>query len=55
MAHAWGDPTADPKTVREIGGSTNALVSNEIDFDPITGMARQSAIPVNVRRAATAY
>jgi anaerobic selenocysteine-containing dehydrogenase len=51
MAHAWGDPAASPKEVREIGASTNALVSNEVDFDPITGMARQSAIPVRVRRA----
>ena len=51
MAHAWGDPSADPKEVREIGASTNALISNEVHFDPITGMARQSAIPVNVRRA----
>jgi anaerobic selenocysteine-containing dehydrogenase len=51
MAHAWGDPAANPKEVREIGASTNALISNEVDFDPITGMARQSAIPVNVRRA----
>ena len=51
MAHAWGDPAFSPKEVREIGASTNALISNEVDFDPITGMARQSAIPVNVRRA----
>ncbi len=51
MAHAWGDPSHDAKDVREIGSSTNALVSNERDFDPISGMARQSAIPVNVRRA----
>ncbi len=51
MAHAWGDPSANPKEVREIGSSTNALISNEVGFDPITGMARQSAIPVNVRRA----
>jgi anaerobic selenocysteine-containing dehydrogenase len=54
MAHAWGDPSVSPKEVREIGSSTNALISNEVDFDPITGMARQSAIPVNVRRASTA-
>ena len=54
MAHAFGDPSAHPKEVREIGSSTNALISNEIDFDPITGMARQSAIPVNVRRASIA-
>ncbi len=52
MAHAWGDPAANPKELREIGASTNALISNEVGFDPITGMARQSAIPVNVRRAA---
>ena len=48
MAHAWGDPSMDPKEIREIGSSTNALVSNESDFDPISGMARQSAIPVNI-------
>jgi len=51
MAHAWGDPSIDPKEVREVGSSTNRLVSNETDFDPISGMARQSAIPVNLRRA----
>ena len=51
MAHAWGDPAACDKEVREIGSSTNRLVSNERGFDPITGMARQSAIPVNVRPA----
>ncbi len=48
MAHAWGDPDVGGKEVLEIGSSTNALVSNEHDFDPISGMARQSAIPVNV-------
>ncbi len=51
MAHAWGDPSIDPKEVREIGSSTNRLVSNETDYDPISGMARQSAIPVNLRPA----
>lgn len=51
MAHAWGDPAVDPKEVRDVGSSTNALVDDESDFDPISGMARQSAIPVNVGRA----
>ena len=51
MAHAWGDPAADPKEVREIGSSTNRLVDDETDFDPISGMARQSAIPVRVKLA----
>jgi anaerobic selenocysteine-containing dehydrogenase len=51
MAHAFGDPAADPKQVRDIGSSTNRLVDAATDFDPISGMARQSAIPVNVRPA----
>jgi len=51
MAHAWGDPSVDPKAVREIGSSTNRLVASDSDYDPISGMARQSAIPVNVRAA----
>ena len=51
MAHAWGDPAADPKEVRETGSSTNRLVDDEAHFDPITGMARQSAVPVNIRAA----
>ena len=50
MAHAWGDPSADAKAVRDIGSSTNALVDDETDFDPFVGMARQSAIPVNLAR-----
>ena len=49
MAHAWGDTPEHDGQVREIGSTTNRLVSNERDYDPITGMARQSAIPVNVR------
>jgi anaerobic selenocysteine-containing dehydrogenase len=49
MAHAWGDLPGNEGDVREVGSSTNRLLSNDAEFDPITGMARQSAIPVNVR------
>ncbi len=49
MAHSWGDVPEMDGEVRSIGGSTNRLVSNEEAYDPITGMARQSAIPVNIR------
>jgi len=49
MAHAWGGLPGNEGEVRSIGSSTNRLLSNEREFDPITGMARQSAIPVNVR------
>jgi len=48
MAHARGAPGADAE-VRHIGSTTNRLVSTERDFEPISGIPRQSAIPVNVR------
>jgi anaerobic selenocysteine-containing dehydrogenase len=50
MAHAFGDTDSDAGNVREQGSSTNALVSDERYVDPITGQARQSAIPVRIRR-----
>ena len=51
MAHAYGDADAGKHNVREIGGSTNRLTSDEVDFDPITGQALQSAIPVRISAA----
>jgi hypothetical protein len=49
MAHArGGEPELDGQ-VRTIGSSTARLVSVERDFEPISGIPRQSAIPVNVR------
>lgn len=51
MAHAYGDSEAGKHNVREMGGSTNRLTSDEVDFDPITGQALQSAIPVRISAA----
>lgn len=51
MAHAFGDSEAGKHNVREVGGSTNRLTSDEVDFDPITGQALQSAIPVKISAA----
>src|SRR5262249_49493089 len=48
MAHARGGlPDCDAT-------STNRLVSTARDFEPISGIPRQSAIPVNVRRLTAA-
>ncbi|HEY1491224.1 MAG TPA: molybdopterin-dependent oxidoreductase [Steroidobacteraceae bacterium] len=58
MAHAFGARGADASAVRAHGASTNRLVDDEVDYDPITGACRQSAIAVRIRvlpRAARAH
>jgi len=40
MAHAWGG---------ELGSPTGRLIPDDLRFDPLTGMALLSAIPVNVQ------
>ena len=49
MAHARGAAPGRDGEVRRIGSTTNRLVSTERNFEPISGIPRQSAIPVNVR------
>jgi len=49
MAHGHGDAPERDGEVRSIGSTTGRLVSTERDFEPISGIPRQSAIPVNVR------
>ena len=51
MAHAFGDSEAGKHNVHEMGGSTNRLTGEEVDYDPITGQALQSAIPVRITMA----
>ncbi len=54
MAHSWGtlpgrdDLAGDPAQ----GACTNRLIACDRDFEPYSGHCRQSAIPVNIRRAA---
>jgi anaerobic selenocysteine-containing dehydrogenase len=49
MAHARGGDPSEDSDVRLRGSNTGRLVSCERDFEPISGIPRQSAIPVNVR------
>lgn len=51
MSHAWGGGSGATDHVRVAGAPTNRLVSAAVGFDPVTGMAVQSAIPVRVSRA----
>ena len=48
MAHSWGGSSLTDDKVRDIGSPTNRLISTDQGFDPLTGMAVQSAIPVHV-------
>ncbi len=47
MSHSWGGMPRDDD-VRRSGSPTNRLVANDRGYDPITGMAVQSAIPVRI-------
>jgi len=48
LAFGWGDPS-DPRPAREKGSNVQALTSADRGYDPVTGLALQSAIPVNVQ------
>jgi hypothetical protein len=49
MAHCWGEVPYLHSDVRSAGSNVNRLIPTDRHFDPITGMVRLSAIPVNVR------
>jgi anaerobic selenocysteine-containing dehydrogenase len=48
MAHCFGDIDSNKDNVRRQGSSTNKIIMTDKYFDPITGMTRLSAIPVNI-------
>jgi len=48
MSHCWGDERLEDGDVRSVGSNTSRLVATDRDYDTITGMARQSAIPVAI-------
>ena len=50
MAHGWGGASTEDD-VRDQGVPTNRLVATDRGFDPITGMAVQSAVPVRITLA----
>ncbi|MBW2274659.1 MAG: molybdopterin-dependent oxidoreductase [Deltaproteobacteria bacterium] len=51
LAHGWGDPS-DERGVREKGCNVQRLIPDDQRYDPITGLAQQSAVAVNVRAGA---
>jgi anaerobic selenocysteine-containing dehydrogenase len=47
LAFGWGDPSND-RDVREKGSNVQRLIPDDVRYDPVTGLALQTAIPVNV-------
>jgi anaerobic selenocysteine-containing dehydrogenase len=47
LAFGWGDPS-DDRDVREKGSNVQRLIPDDYRYDPVTGLALQTAIPVNV-------
>ncbi len=52
MAHAWGGLPGEIDDPRAGGANTNRLTADDREVDPVTGMVRQTAIPVRVRPVA---
>ncbi len=48
IAHSWGDLPELDVSPRERGSCTSLLIDNASEYDPISGIPRMSAIPVNV-------
>ena len=54
MSHAWGGLSSTDDKVRNDGSPTNRLISTDVGYDRITGMAVQSALPVRLAPGASA-
>jgi anaerobic selenocysteine-containing dehydrogenase len=48
MSHGWGTNPDEPDDPLAFGGCTSRLIANDIDFDPLTGIPRMSAVPVRI-------
>jgi anaerobic selenocysteine-containing dehydrogenase len=47
IAHGWGDP-ADKRGISEKGSNAQRLIPDDVRYDPVTGLALMTAVPVNV-------
>jgi anaerobic selenocysteine-containing dehydrogenase len=47
LAFGWGDPS-DERGVREKGSNVQRLIPDDVRYDPVTGLAQTTAIPVNI-------
>ncbi len=47
VSHGWGDLDFDAD-VGQVGSSTNLLIADDRDIEPINAMVRMSGIPVSL-------
>jgi anaerobic selenocysteine-containing dehydrogenase len=55
MTHCFGGDPTEGEDPRRVGSSTAALISVAHHYDPISGCARQSAIPVRLSKSGASF
>jgi len=50
MSHGFGGHGREQERDPYLGSNVNLLLSNDEDFDPITGIPRMSSVPVALER-----
>ena len=53
ISHSFGGLPEERADVNRYGSNTNLLIDVAEDFDPVSGMPRMSALPVNLEKVAT--
>jgi anaerobic selenocysteine-containing dehydrogenase len=53
MSHSWGVLPGEQAGDPSVGACTNLLVSSDVEYEPLIGQCRQSAVPVTVRACVT--
>ncbi|MET0986264.1 MAG: molybdopterin-dependent oxidoreductase [Steroidobacteraceae bacterium] len=48
MSHGWGTNPDETDDALAFGGCTSRLIADDVDFDPVTGIPRMSAVPVSI-------
>jgi anaerobic selenocysteine-containing dehydrogenase len=48
ISHGWGTNPDEPDDALTFGGCTSRLIANDVEFDPLTGIPRMSAVPIRI-------
>ena len=51
MSHGWGTNPDEPDDALSFGGCTSRLIADDVEYEPLTGIPRMSAVPVRITRS----